>query len=272
MGERHLGRERQHVHVVGAEYELVGIAFGALAVDVALRAGPAALDRDDDRLAHQVVLLHGRLHGPREQVGAAAGSGRHHELDRLRGLPVGQRGRCRQQGNGEDKVCESFHLISSLERYAPCFADALKGIPTRSPWRARAQTRFPDAFAALVLACPIFGCFVNHKKVMRLMREDGLSVRPRSRQTDLPEPGERRRAGGRRSSRHSKLGPCFPTFWQCARAQPCLAASYFHPWPCSLALVAELVEGDGPSTDGLKTSSPLVSRNMKSRRWPNTSV
>src|SRR4030095_5988455 len=100
-------------------------------------------DGNDDRLAHEFVLRSGRVHSPREQVGPASSSGRHHEFDWLRWLPVGQGGRCGHQGNGEGKVCEFFHAIFSLERYAPV-AGAWKRIPTRSPWRAASLVPKPQ--------------------------------------------------------------------------------------------------------------------------------
>lgn len=80
MRERDFGSERQHVHVVRAEDELVRIALSALRVDVTFRSGAAALDGDDDRLAHEIVLLNGSLHRAREDIRAAAGPRRHHEF------------------------------------------------------------------------------------------------------------------------------------------------------------------------------------------------
>jgi hypothetical protein len=65
----------------------VRVALGLLDGEEALGAGAARLVDDDQRLLHQLVLDDDALHQAGHLVGAAAGAGRNHELDRLGRLP-----------------------------------------------------------------------------------------------------------------------------------------------------------------------------------------
>ena len=74
---------------------LCGLPLRVLDVEEALAAGAAGLVDHHHRLLHQVVLGDDALDGARHLVGAAAGTGRHDDLDRPRRLP------CRlRNGNG----------------------------------------------------------------------------------------------------------------------------------------------------------------------------
>ena len=81
---------------------LCGLPAERLDVEEALGAGAARLVDDDHRLVHQPVLLDDALDHPRHLVGAAAGAGRHDELDGLGRRPL-RRGFGREAGS-EDRA------------------------------------------------------------------------------------------------------------------------------------------------------------------------
>ena len=67
--------------------DLVRVARRALDVEEAFAAGAARLVDHDDRLLHQIVLGDDALDGPRHLIGAAAGAGRHDELQPAASAP-----------------------------------------------------------------------------------------------------------------------------------------------------------------------------------------
>jgi len=94
--ERNLGRERQHVDERVGDEDLVGIAFVRFHVDQRLGSRRTALERDDHRLFHQIVLLNRGLHHPRHLVGGSAGAGGNDDLHRLVRFPRDSRCRCQR--------------------------------------------------------------------------------------------------------------------------------------------------------------------------------
>ena len=88
--ERNAGAERGGEQVRQRDDELVRIAARTLHVEEAFAAGAARLVDDHHRLLHQAVFGHDALDDARHLVGAAAGAGRHDELDGTRRLPRGR--------------------------------------------------------------------------------------------------------------------------------------------------------------------------------------
>ena len=88
--------------------DLVRVALGVLDFEEALGAGAARLVDDDQRLLHQLVLDDDALDQAGHLVGAAAGAGGHHELDRLGRFPCRLRGRCEREHRRAEQGCKSI--------------------------------------------------------------------------------------------------------------------------------------------------------------------
>jgi len=89
---------------------LWGFAFGILDVHDALGAARTGFVDDHDGLLHQLVFHDDALNRARHLVGSAASPGRHDELDRFGGLPIGQCG-CR---DGAGQECAKERLQAKL--------------------------------------------------------------------------------------------------------------------------------------------------------------
>ena len=97
-------------------------------VEEALGAGAAGFVDDDERLRHQVMLLHNALDHAGHLIGAAAGAGRDDEFDRARRLPRGGGGRQQRrdrQGGGRAKMANMF--LMSYHNFLR--GEALEGQP-----------------------------------------------------------------------------------------------------------------------------------------------
>ena len=101
--EVHALGQRRGEQVGQRDDELVRVAARGLHVHQPFDARLAGLVDDVDRLRRQLVLGHQLLDQPRHLVGAAAGAGRHHQLDGRGGFPGAGRARGSGQHGAQDK-------------------------------------------------------------------------------------------------------------------------------------------------------------------------
>src|SRR5205807_8508140 len=111
--ERDARVERRREEVRQGDDDRVGLTLLALDVQEALGAGSARLVDDDERARRELVLFGDAGDQPRHLVGATAGPGGHHELDRLGRLP-GDGGRGSRDQQREEKGDDCVELHCSL--------------------------------------------------------------------------------------------------------------------------------------------------------------
>jgi hypothetical protein len=112
--ERYLGGKRQHVDQRIGDEDLVRVALARLHVHQRFRTGRAALERDDHRLLHQIVLLDRRLHHSRHLIGRSPGARGNDDLDGLGRLPRDcgdARQRDRQCGRSSAQVVAHLPIL-----------------------------------------------------------------------------------------------------------------------------------------------------------------
>src|SRR5438034_224525 len=111
--EREVVVQRRREEIRERDDDGVGVALLVLDVEESLGARGAGLVDDDERTGRELVLVGEAGDQPRHLIGAAAGSSRHHELDRLGRLPR-DRGVGDDDQRGEDGQKDAAELHRSL--------------------------------------------------------------------------------------------------------------------------------------------------------------
>ena len=164
---RDLGHERKEPLVGRAEDQAMRVALPRLAVHETFRARAAALERDDDGLGDEIVLLDDRLDRPGEDVGAAAGTRGHDEFHGLGRRPIrGEGGALHpDEARGQDRaepVSPNMLHDSPLPSGVPMPGCVSWRTPTGASVQCRAARRAASRIAARVaprLATP-FGAIM----------------------------------------------------------------------------------------------------------------